>query len=170
VLRQHAAAVCFTAYPSHLGGFVQTFSAVDNRCCLVRTGNETLTESFASQVVQMQVASGRDAERRVLGDLRRVNQADTSGPVSMSNALHQQPKQLGFFDFDCDAIAPWSGTQRLLRSTCIHRLVTVWSSRAHSARRFGTLLHLLDFPGHHCTSFVFFSGGRFVTTDGCLCS
>jgi hypothetical protein len=106
----------------------------------VWAGNETLTESFASQVVQMQVASERDAVRRVLGDLRRVNQADTSGPVSMSNALHQQSKQLGFFDFDCDAIAPWTG-------------------RAHSARRFETLLHLLDFPGHHCTSFVFFSGG-----------
>jgi hypothetical protein len=106
VLRQHAAAVCLTACPSHLGGFVQTFPAVDNRCCLVRTGNETLTESFASQVVQMQVASERDAERRVLDDLRRVNQADTSGPVSMSNALHQQSKQLGFFDFDRDAIAP----------------------------------------------------------------
>jgi hypothetical protein len=148
-----------SAYPSHLGGFVQTFSAVDNRCCLVWTGNETLTESFASQVVQMQVASERDAERKVLGDLRRVNQADTSGPVSTSNALHPQSKQLRFLDFDFDAIAPRSGIQRLLRSTLIHRLVTVWRSRAPFARGFGTLLHLLDFPGHHCISFVFFSGG-----------
>jgi hypothetical protein len=40
----------------------------------------------------------------------------------MSNALHQQSKQLGFSDFVCDAIVPSSGIQRLLRSTLIHRL------------------------------------------------